>query len=772
MSYEAKSLNEECGIFGIWGHPDAAQVTYFGLHSLQHRGQEGAGIVANNSGKLDGHRDLGLLAEVFQKQEQLNALEGTAAIGHVRYATAGTGSVDNIQPFLFKFYDSQIGLAHNGNLTNAKRLRKQLEREGAIFHSNSDTEILMHLIRKSTAVSFLDKLKESLNLVKGGFAYLLLTETMMIAALDPNGFRPLSIGQMNNGAYVVASETCALETVGARFIQDVAPGEVVIISDEGLKIEVFTTEVQPAICAMEYIYFARPDSNIAGVNVHTARKRMGKNLAIESPVAADMVIGVPNSSLSAASGYAEEAQIPYELGLVKNQYVARTFIQPTQELREQGVRMKLSAVRGVVKGKKVVLVDDSIVRGTTIRRIIHLLKEAEAIEMIDIGGPSMLRSAAKNYQDVTAVVDPSDYEQVLSEISSTGTSQLATRKRLAAKVFRHTAAYDALIADYLTTQVGETEPEKQTLTYERKQTLRYGENSHQQATFYQSVVPVSLSIASARQLHGKELSYNNIRDADAALRIASEFTEPTVVAVKHMNPCGIGTGKTILAAYRQAFEADPVSIFGGIVVLNRPVDQATAAEMHQIFLEIIIAPSFEEEALALLSQKKNLRLLTLDFHAQEKKAVELVSVMGGLLIQEQDTVVENDQAWQVVTERQPTPAERDALNFAWKAVKHVKSNAIVLANESQTVGIGAGQMNRIGSVKIAVDQAQAAGKLQGAVLASDAFFPMADSVEYAAQHGIQAIIQPGGSIKDQASIDLANHYGIAMIFTGTRHFKH
>lgn len=209
MSYEAKSLNEECGIFGIWGHPDAAQVTYFGLHSLQHRGQEGAGIVANNSGKLDGHRDLGLLAEVFQKQEQLNALEGTAAIGHVRYATAGTGSVDNIQPFLFKFYDSQIGLAHNGNLTNAKRLRKQLEREGAIFHSNSDTEILMHLIRKSTAVSFLDKLKESLNLVKGGFAYLLLTETMMIAALDPNGFRPLSIGQMNNGAYVVASETCA-----------------------------------------------------------------------------------------------------------------------------------------------------------------------------------------------------------------------------------------------------------------------------------------------------------------------------------------------------------------------------------------------------------------------------------------------------------------------------------------------------------------------------------------------------------------------------------
>ena len=390
MFNEVKSLNEECGVFGVWGHPDAARVTYFGLHSLQHRGQEGAGIVTNDAGKLNGHRDLGLLAEVFSDERVLQRLTGDAAIGHVRYATAGNGSVDNIQPFLFKFFDQQIGLAHNGNLTNAKSLRKSLEKAGAIFHSNSDTEILMHLIRRSEEPLFMDRVKEALNQVKGGFAYLLLTENAMIAALDPNGFRPLSIGKMVNGAYVVASETCALEVIGAEFIRDVRPGEVVIIDDAGIQIEQYTQEVQPAICSMEFIYFARPDSNIAGVNVHRARKNMGRRLAKEAPIEADMVIGVPNSSLSAASGYAEASGIPYELGLVKNQYIARTFIQPTQELREQGVRMKLSAVRGVVEGKRVVLVDDSIVRGTTSRRIVQLLKEAGAKEVhVRIGSPPL-----------------------------------------------------------------------------------------------------------------------------------------------------------------------------------------------------------------------------------------------------------------------------------------------------------------------------------------------------------------------------------------------
>ncbi|WP_288722087.1 amidophosphoribosyltransferase [uncultured Enterococcus sp.] len=390
MFNEVKSLNEECGVFGVWGHPDAARVTYFGLHSLQHRGQEGAGIVTNDAGKLNGHRDLGLLAEVFSDERVLQRLTGEAAIGHVRYATAGNGSVDNIQPFLFKFFDQQIGLAHNGNLTNAKSLRKSLEKAGAIFHSNSDTEILMHLIRRSDEPLFMDRVKEALNQVKGGFAYLLLTENAMIAALDPNGFRPLSIGKMVNGAYVVASETCALEVIGAEFIRDVRPGEVVIIDDAGIQIEQYTQEVQPAICSMEFIYFARPDSNIAGVNVHRARKNMGRRLAQEAPIEADMVIGVPNSSLSAASGYAEASGIPYELGLVKNQYIARTFIQPTQELREQGVRMKLSAVRGVVEGKRVILVDDSIVRGTTSRRIVQLLKEAGAKEVhVRIGSPPL-----------------------------------------------------------------------------------------------------------------------------------------------------------------------------------------------------------------------------------------------------------------------------------------------------------------------------------------------------------------------------------------------
>jgi len=381
MSDEIKSLNEECGIFGVWGHESAARVTYFGLHNLQHRGQEGAGIVSNEEGYLHGYRGLGLLSEVFSNEKRLDKLRGDGAIGHVRYATSGNGHVDNIQPFLSRFYDSQVSLAHNGNLTNAKTLRRELEEEGAIFHSSSDTEILMHLIRKSTKETFLDRLKESLNQVKGGFAYILMTEDAIYAALDPNGFRPLSIGQMKNKAYVVASETCALEAIGATFVRDVQPGEVVIINDKGLTIDVFTTQTQPAICSMEYIYFARPDSNIAGVNVHTARKNMGRNLAKEAPIEADMVIGVPNSSLSAASGYAEYSGIPYELGLVKNQYVGRTFIQPTQELREQGVRMKLSAVRGVVEGKRVILVDDSIVRGTTSRRIVQLLKEAGAKEV-------------------------------------------------------------------------------------------------------------------------------------------------------------------------------------------------------------------------------------------------------------------------------------------------------------------------------------------------------------------------------------------------------
>lgn len=396
---------------------------------------------------------------------------------------------------------------------------------------------------------------------------------------------------------------------------------------------------------------------------------------------------------------------------------------------------------------------------------------AEAIENIDIGGPSMLRSAAKNYAAVTVVVDPLDYPVVIEEIQKEGETTLKTREKLAAKVFRHTASYDALIAGFLTNLVGETEPEKVTLTYDRQQGLRYGENSHQEASFYKEPLTVDFSITNAKQIHGKELSYNNIKDADAAIRIAREFSEPVAVAVKHMNPCGVGIGATVFEAFQRAYEADSVSIFGGIIVLNREVDLVTAEKLHGIFLEIILAPSFSEEALALLTKKKNLRLMTLDFDQATVKGKEMTSVLGGLLIQDQDLLSPTETPkWQVVTERQPTKEELKAMEFAWKVMKHVKSNGIVIANDQHTLGIGAGQMNRVGSVKIALEQA--AGQLDGAVLASDAFFPMSDSVEYAASQGIKAIIQPGGSIKDQESIDAANESGMTMIFTKTRHFRH
>lgn len=381
MSAELEDIHEECGVFGVWGHSDAARLTYFGLHALQHRGQEGAGIVSNDNGHLKGYRNLGLLTQVFANEDIMKKLTGNSAIGHVRYATAGSGSVENIQPFLFCFHDGDVALGHNGNLTNCTTLRNKLEDEGAIFHSNSDTEVLMHLIRRSNKTSFMDKLKDALQIVHGGFAYLLLTEKELIGVTDPNGFRPLSLGRMSNGAYVLASETCALDIVRAEFIRDIEPGEIIVINDDGYTIEQYTKHVQHAVCSMEFIYFARPDSNIYGINVHSVRKRMGARLAKESPVEADMVIGVPNSSLSAAAGYAETSGIPNEMGLIKNQYVARTFIQPTQELREQGVRMKLSAVRGVVKGKRVIVIDDSIVRGTTSKRIVRLLREAGAKEV-------------------------------------------------------------------------------------------------------------------------------------------------------------------------------------------------------------------------------------------------------------------------------------------------------------------------------------------------------------------------------------------------------
>jgi len=395
---------------------------------------------------------------------------------------------------------------------------------------------------------------------------------------------------------------------------------------------------------------------------------------------------------------------------------------------------------------------------------------ADAIENIDIGGPTMLRASAKNHQYVTVVVDPSDYSTVITEIKTDGGTTLETRRKLAAKVFRHTAAYDALIAEYMTDLAQEETPEKLTVTYELKQTLRYGENPHQQAAFYKKPLGSLVSIAYAKQLHGKELSYNNINDADAALQIVKEFSEPAAVAVKHMNPCGVGTGKTSYDAFTKAFAADPVSIFGGIIAFNREVDAETAAKLNEIFLEIIIAPSFSEEALKILTGKKNLRLLTISFDETKKAERKMTTIEGGLLVQDQDRYSLEDAEITIPTKRQPTDAEWEALKLGWKVVKHVKSNAIVVTSEDMTLGIGAGQMNRVGSAEIALKQA--GEKAEGAALASDAFFPMDDTVEAAAKAGITAIIQPGGSIRDADSIKKADEYGIAMVFTGVRHFKH
>ncbi|GIO22807.1 bifunctional phosphoribosylaminoimidazolecarboxamide formyltransferase/IMP cyclohydrolase [Oceanobacillus sp. J11TS1] len=393
----------------------------------------------------------------------------------------------------------------------------------------------------------------------------------------------------------------------------------------------------------------------------------------------------------------------------------------------------------------------------------------EVIENIDIGGPSMLRSAAKNFVDVLVVADPMDYEAVLEAIENKADSY-AFRQQLAAKVFRHTAHYDAMIASYFQTQTKEEFPEIYTVTYEKVQDLRYGENPHQQAAFYKTSIQSSATLATANQLHGKGLSYNNIQDANAALEILREYKEPAAVAVKHMNPCGIGIGETLAKAFKRTYEADPVSIFGGIVACNRPVDLQTAEQLRSIFLEIVVAPSFDKDAFDLLTEKKNIRLLELDVSNQQEQQERLTMVDGGVLIQDVDRKEVQADELEVVTDKKPTEAEIADLLFAWKAVKHVKSNAIVLAKDTQTIGVGAGQMNRIGAAEIAIKQA--AEKAKGAVLASDAFFPMPDTVEAAAKAGITAIIQPGGSKRDQDSIDVCNKYGVAMVYTSVRHFKH
>ena len=394
----------------------------------------------------------------------------------------------------------------------------------------------------------------------------------------------------------------------------------------------------------------------------------------------------------------------------------------------------------------------------------------DAVENIDIGGPSMLRSASKNFRDVTVVCDPDDYTLILEEIASTGNTTPSTRLRLSAKAYTHTAEYDSHIATYMRRQAGL--PEKLFLNFDIVQGLRYGENPHQQAAFYRAAKEVPFSVAFARQLGGKELSYNNIQDANAALNIVREFDEPFCVGLKHMNPCGAAVGKDLKEAWQHAYEADKVSIYGGIVAMNRPLTAEVAALMKPIFLEIVMAPAFEEGALEVLASKKNLRLLEVNMEKNDEAVQQYVGVNGGLLVQDADTTIKPIEASMCVTDRKPTEDELRDMNFGWKIVKHVKSNAICVVKNGMTLGVGAGQMNRVGSAEIALRQARDAGYKDGLVLASDGFLPFDDTVELASRFGVAAIVQPGGSIRDEDAIRKANEKGITMLFTGMRHFKH
>ena len=394
----------------------------------------------------------------------------------------------------------------------------------------------------------------------------------------------------------------------------------------------------------------------------------------------------------------------------------------------------------------------------------------DAIENIDIGGPSMLRSAAKNWSAVTVVCNPENYAKIIAEIKEHGNTTKETRLQLSAEAYTHTAEYDMMIAAYMRKAAGLNE--KLFLEYDLIQGLRYGENPHQEAKFYGKAECGSYSLANAKQLNGKELSYNNIQDANAALCIAREFDEPFCVGLKHMNPCGAAIGTDVVDAWTKAYEADKVSIFGGIVAVNREINKEAAELMKPIFLEIIMAPSFSPEALEILSTKKNLRLLQVDMTKDNSVVDQYVSVNGGLLVQNLDKTTVEVAAEMCVTEKKPTAEQLTDLNFGWRIVKHVKSNAIVAVKDGKTLGVGAGQMNRVGSAEIALKQAQAAGFTEGIVLASDGFFPFDDTVTMASQYGVTAIVQPGGSVRDEDSVKKANECGITMVCTGMRHFKH
>jgi amidophosphoribosyltransferase len=373
-------FQDECGVFGIFGHPEAANLTYLGLYALQHRGQESCGIVASDGKRMTAYKKMGLVADVFKRQSIFNTLKGSSSIGHVRYSTAGGSDFKNIQPIMVDYHRGSIAVAHNGNLVNAQERRNRLEQEGSIFSTTADTEVIIHLLAKAQCETLPDRVAESLQLLKGAYSLVILTETRLVAVRDPNGFRPLALGKLD-GAYVVASETCAFDLIEAEFIREIEPGEMIVIDKKGMKSYHPFKKVTPSPCVFEFIYFARPDSTIFGRQVYQVRKEFGRELAREYPVDADLVIAVPDSGMPAAMGYAEESGLPFELGLIRNHYVGRTFIEPQQSIRHFGVKLKLNPVREIIEGKRVVVVDDSIVRGTTSRKIVKMIRNAGAKEV-------------------------------------------------------------------------------------------------------------------------------------------------------------------------------------------------------------------------------------------------------------------------------------------------------------------------------------------------------------------------------------------------------
>jgi len=374
------AIHEECGVFGIYGARKAAELTYLGLYALQHRGQEGAGIVSSDGEKVYEHKGPDLVNDVFASKDILAKLKGKIAIGHNRYSTTGSSSVINIQPILITYKGKQLAIGHNGNLTNSHSLRNRLEKNGSIFQTTSDSEIILHLIARSTKKKVKDEITEALSRVKGAYSLVFLTKDSLVAARDPFGFRPLALGRLNN-AWVVASETCAFDMIGAKYLRDIQPGEIVVVDDGGVSSFFPFKKVKHAFCIFEFIYFARPDSIIFQENVDKIRRRLGWQLAKEWPVDADLVISVPDSSNTATVGYSEESGIKYDMGLIRNHYIGRTFIHPDQEIRDLDARIKYNAVRGVLKGKKVVIVDDSIVRGTTSKKLIKMIRQAGAKEV-------------------------------------------------------------------------------------------------------------------------------------------------------------------------------------------------------------------------------------------------------------------------------------------------------------------------------------------------------------------------------------------------------